>query len=343
MVAIMFDPRKSPNASKAILKLIDAYLPVEACLHYQFLPLSIKGQSILMGMVNPRDPAAINYLRPILSSLNYVCKPQQIDGKTHQKLLGEYLKYLNQQKQPPTPPKVQSANINERPTLITDDPEVKTTQSALVEKIEKKISQSRYVKPTGEPLKTLNIHPCYHLESPESLTKLSPKTLVPELLDRVLGKGIGRVHLERNPQGGTILCSQDGVAKLTLSNLTREFCGLLINEFKAMVSLPLAPLDRDRKLEMMRLYQEEPVLLRWHFMASPYGEELSLQVLRGAALQFYQKYQINQLAEEALQLTEQLERKVQQLKNRSQYTDFLPSQALEKLKAKLDQIKGEIN
>jgi hypothetical protein len=78
--------------SKQIFGLIDRTLPLEICLHHQVLPLELAGEILTIGMVNAKDRNAIDFLRPIVTSLGYYFSIKQIDAHTHQLVLSAYLK-----------------------------------------------------------------------------------------------------------------------------------------------------------------------------------------------------------------------------------------------------------
>jgi hypothetical protein len=81
--------------SKQIFGLIDRTLPLEICLHHQVLPLELAGEILTIGMVNAKDRNAIDFLRPIVTSLGYYFSIKQIDAHTHQLVLSAYLKRPN--------------------------------------------------------------------------------------------------------------------------------------------------------------------------------------------------------------------------------------------------------
>ncbi|MEO8892018.1 MAG: hypothetical protein ABI417_10880, partial [Coleofasciculaceae cyanobacterium] len=66
-----------------------------------------------------------------------------------------------------------------------------------------------------------------------------------------------------------------------------------------------------------RRYQQEALLLRLRVMPGTYGEEATLQVLRGVALKFYQRQQLEKLSQDALKLAQQLQRKLNEIRDRS--------------------------
>ena len=49
--------------SYRILELIDNVLPLEVCLHYRVIPLKVTADRIQLGMVEPEDDAALDYLQ----------------------------------------------------------------------------------------------------------------------------------------------------------------------------------------------------------------------------------------------------------------------------------------
>ncbi len=150
---------------------------------------------------------------------------------------------------------------------------------------------------------------------------LSPHELLQELLGRVLMGGIGRLYFERQEANlGRILWSRDGILQSVVTGLDdRQFQGV-INELKLLVELPLIPVDKPRQVEMERLYQNTHLLLRLRINPAPLGEEANLQVLRGAALKFYQKQQLSKLSLDALRLTQQLQNKLNELNTRMAIT-----------------------
>jgi hypothetical protein len=72
-----------------------------------------------------------------------------------------------------------------------------------------------------------------------------------------------------------------------------------------------------KQVEIERRYQQESLLLRLRVMPGTHGEEATLQVLRGVALKFYQRQQLDKLGQDALKLAQQLERKVNEIRARS--------------------------
>jgi len=77
--------------SREIFKLIDSILPLESCLHYEVLPLNLKANHFSLGMLNPQNQDALNFIRSIANAFHYTLDIQLIDAQTHQLLLANYL------------------------------------------------------------------------------------------------------------------------------------------------------------------------------------------------------------------------------------------------------------
>ncbi|NJL49874.1 MAG: hypothetical protein HC929_23825 [Leptolyngbyaceae cyanobacterium SM2_5_2] len=140
------------------------------------------------------------------------------------------------------------------------------------------------------------------------------------LLHQVLAQGIGRLYFERQPQTGRVLCSQNGIVQSVLDDLSLDLFQSVINELKRLTHLPLLPTTKTKQVEIERLYQQERVLLRLRLIAGNFGEEATLQILRGAALKFYQQQQIEQLGRDALGVAQTLQQRITAIRERARQT-----------------------
>ncbi|MBG1269183.1 pilus assembly protein PilB [Nostoc sp. WHI] len=186
--------------------------------------------------------------------------------------------------------------------------------------------------------------PVPELLSPiEVLQTLSPKKLLEELLGRILAGGIGRLYLERQAYEGKILWSENGVLQSVLEKLPLSVFQGVLNELKRFVSLPVTTVSEPKQVEKEYVYQKNRLLLRLRVMPGIYGEEATLQVLRGGALKFYQQQQLARLGRDALGISQQLSFKLHELQERLLLNPSLDSQqakalvALNQLVKNLDQ------
>jgi type II secretory ATPase GspE/PulE/Tfp pilus assembly ATPase PilB-like protein len=127
-----------------------------------------------------------------------------------------------------------------------------------------------------------------------------------------------------------------------LSGIPQEIFHGVLDEFKRLARIPPGPVDRPRKVEMEQFYQGERILLRLRVMPGQYGEEGTLQVLRGQALIFYQQQQMDELGQEAIEAAQRLERKLRHIYLRSQIN---PSSlnALDELYGFCDRLRDQLD
>ena len=391
-----------PAAEKVDLNqmftLIDGILPFEACLYYQVLPLSVEGSRLNLGMVNPDDRGASDYVRRMLSYINCSLVSCEIPSDWHRSILSQYLSHNAQAKQQtqltektsdrqsslpesdsssqqrasypasaeakkttPSPVGENSAEANKpadnpaaiqkgtmqkgttepdlgqqnfRPTLIVDTPDQLdsteddnvlqqkittvsmdetegTLKVASLEQIETSPQQESAQSPLHFQVDSHGQH-----RPMDELAKLVPRELMHELLKRVIVGGIGRLYFERQANRGRILWSKDGVLQSVLENLKSSTFQGVINELKLLTRLSLTALHKPKQVEIERFYQGERILLRFRIMPGKNGEDATLQVLRGAALKFYQQQQIDKLSHDALGIAQKLQHQISQIRER---------------------------
>ena len=348
-----------------MFRLIETILPFEACLYHQVLPLSFEAQFLNLGMVNPEDETALTYVKQLLGYINCVLVPCPISGVLHQAMLSAYLNYADQKLNknrsvpailpletqmsiPDPPPLKDPVFALERDTFILEeDPYINQHPDApplfpTPFKFSSTPSPSSSSGAKNDRLFPLPVPPpphvpppnatpelkirAYYLSSPVSVLKeLSPRNLLQELLGRSLIGGIGRLYLERQEQHGHILWSQSGVLQSALDHLPLPVFKGVLDELKLLAELPLEPIDEVKQVDLERMYQKNRILLRIRFMENEYGEQATLQVLRGAALKFHEKKQIDRLGKDALSIAQQLQRKLEQIRtHRPEETDAIP-------------------
>lgn len=350
---------------EAMFRLIDGILPFEACLYHQVVPLSLEGTRLKLGMVDTNDTEALDYVRRILAYMNCSLSPLSLTAKNHQALLSAYLSHTGQLKQTVTsieqPERRETTSQDNKATLILDDEESATEYikekapppvtslptvpqnfpaqkpSSASSSANKKAQTPPSVPNPGLSLPTLEVEAQY-LSSPiEVLAELPPKILLNELLARVLAGGIGRLYLEKHSDKGRILWSQNGVLQLVLEGVNPSIFQGLIQELKRLTHLPMLPVEKPKQAEIERIYQQNRLLLRLRVMPGTYGEEATLQVLRGAALKFYQQQQLENLSRDALNIAQQLQQKINEIRERTNIDPSLNTDKLEALPA-LDEL-----
>ncbi len=341
--------------SDRIFQLIDTVVPFEACLYYQVLPLSLEGTRFKLGLVDTQDDSALDYVQRILAYMNCSVTTEQITSETQRSMLSAYLLHGNQLREP-SQTETAATSTPKNPAPKTSGPEAETLLSGPSPSISAPERFKRLqtaikaagaeVSPASPEISVLDVE-ALHLSSPvEVLATLPAPQLLQELLGRVLLEGIGRLFFERHQSQGRILWSQDGVLKSMLEGIDIVLFQEVIDELKRLTDMPVCAVEQPKQVEVERIYQNTHLLLRLRVMAVGGKEEATLQVLRGAALRFYQQQQLSNLSRDALRLAEELQRKVNQIRDRTRLSpvplEGLP--ALEKMIRNLDdQIEALIN
>lgn len=326
-----------------MFRLIDSILPFEACLYYQFVPLALEGKYLKLGMVTPTDSSALDYVRHILAYLHCSFKTEAITHEVHQALLSAYLNHIQSATSSPSTPHAQqqvaqseSLQNNEKhsqgneedledvsisETTDRDEAQNNGRSSLVTSTATPALSQDRFEGRTQQngssavtpEVPALAVQALYLSQPIEFLATLAPQQLLQELLGRMLQQGIGRLYFERQSQQGRILWSEDGVLQSILDGVTlKVFQGVII-ELKRLFQLPLLPVRQAKQVEIERSYGQECLLLRLRVMPGTHGEEATIQVLRGVALKFYQRQQLEKLGQEALNLAQELQHKLKEI------------------------------
>ncbi len=174
---------------------------------------------------------------------------------------------------------------------------------------------------------------------------LSGQAFMHGLLIRMMASGVGRLFLVRKLGSGQVLWTENGVAKMLLEQVAPDQLRGAIEALKQLTHLPAAGVEAPIEVEIERFYQRQRILLRLRITPKDGGEEATIQVLRGAALKFYQKHQIHNLRRDTQAIAQALRQKVLELGKRSAIDDIdrstLPEidRTIASLEAQLIQLK----
>ncbi|NJL86896.1 MAG: hypothetical protein HC886_14525 [Leptolyngbyaceae cyanobacterium SM1_1_3] len=202
-----------------------------------------------------------------------------------------------------------------------------------------KVLPSKVARSGLRPPLHLQVESSHRASTIESLRFLAPKELMQALLSRVLDEGIGRLYFERLPDYGRVLWSKDGVPQSILDRLEADSFQGVINEFKLLTHISLIPIQKAKQVEIERLYDDTRVLLRFRVMPGSHGEEATLQVLRGAALKFYQQQQIDKLGRDALGIAQTLQQRIYEIRDRARQDLSIAATQVEALPAIVNLLK----
>lgn len=364
-----------------VFNLIDTLLSFEACLYHQFAPFAIENHQLLLGMVHPEDCEALNYVSRIVSFVNCKIVSHEISTDIHRSILSAYLNHKNTFPSDSEQVTHQTGNLpseNTKSNIIQEideiiesatasskhhklgsmsSPQTEPQENSFPRSHPNHLSTNITPKPSVQEQETeegvnseslskltvLQLHFPEEFVPIEMLVSLPPKKLLEELLRRVLSGGIGRLYLERQPYQGKIFWSDNGIMQSVLENLPLSVFQGVLNQLKSFASLPVSKLSEPQQIEKECLYQENRLLLRLRFIPGTYGEEATLQVLKGTALKFYHQQQLARMTRDTLGISQQLSLKLHELQERimlnpNSRADQLASViALKKLVENLDQ------
>ena len=340
-----------------VFQLIESFLSFEACIHHRILPLAMESNKLLLGMVDQKDTSALDYVNRILSSINRLLVTQNITAESHRKILSAYLHYKNTSV--PTGKPLHQPWVNLTPQHEADltknnfkkadeaEGKMSSTSPSPTEPVAEvaKLFVNKNTSLTSLDLPVLQMSYPEHFSAVEVLPTLPPKKLLEELLARVLAGGIGRLYLERQPYHGKILWSQNGVLQSVLEKLPLFVYQGVLNELKRFASLPMLTLTEPKQVEKEYQYQQDHLLLRVRVMPGMHGEQATLQVLRGAALKFYQQQQLTRISDDATVISQQLRSKLHELQRRFLFNSNLNSKQLKVVAALnplLDKLDSQI-
>lgn len=350
------------NADQMIA-LIDSVLPFEACLFHQIIPLSLEGSQLNLGMVNPKDRVAREYVRLQLSYVNYVVVPWRIASDWHRQTLSKYLSHTAKVKQrlrqgrPATVDPVVAAAplpasqppVEDRLTYVVDSPEKITLRH-----VELPVVTPTPVAPDPPPapvtqlpsIPPLDLTASHYTLEPIDWHQLPARDLVATVLQQVLEQGIGRLYFERYAITGKIVASHNGQVESLVEAIELPLFEAMILELKRLAQIPLQPATSPQQGQVERLYGEERLLLRLRLMVNSHGEEATLQMIRGGGLKHYQRQRLSDLSRETLSLAQTLRRRVHGLleeTNHGDPADPLPAPTLHTLRHLLQSMQSEVN
>ncbi|MGB3403502.1 MAG: hypothetical protein WBA77_12515 [Microcoleaceae cyanobacterium] len=298
MLTTIKTTQTTPLDQAQVFPLIDSILPFEVCLHYQVLPLSLKYQEFILGVVDPNDQAGLNYVERIIASMNCSCITQVISSGEQRSILSAYL-YHTQHLQATSEPQSNEAISESNLFIKTVATETPTTVLNSIQQIPSLDINAQYL---DKPL--------------EFLENIPPAEFVQELLGRVFKDGIGRLYFEAHAGQGRILWSQDGVLQSVVEAIEPRHFQQILKALKQLMEMPLTPIQKKTQVEIERQYKGHHLLLRLQMTVGSYGEEANFQVLRGAALKFYQQQQLSKLSSDAVKLAEKLQKRLNQIRDR---------------------------
>ncbi|MGQ9837752.1 MAG: ATPase, T2SS/T4P/T4SS family [Cyanobacteriota bacterium] len=273
--------------------LIAQYLPVEICIYYQVVPLALDTDSLILGMVDPQDLAALDYIGKMLAYSQISVEPVPLTFEQQQDLIAYYFSH------PPDPAEVAQLQSQTQASRVTREVPAP------------KLGAETQMTPA------VNIHPPVKQTSPPSPQTESEQTvqqLLNSMLRRALDERADQIFVE--PQEG-MLCRvryrQQGILRDLFKELSDSVRAELLASMKRMMLLDPNLIGEAQQAEVERMYKGEPLVLQLRVIPQRSKEGAILNILRGEAFQRYQQNQNNSRVTEALAIAQQVHQMMQQL------------------------------
>ena len=301
-----------PNASLAVgphsiidrarvPALIAQYLPVEICIYYQVVPVALDTDSLILGMVDPQDLAALDYVSKMLAYSQISVQPIPLTAQQQQDLIAYYFSH------PPDPAEVERLRLQAQASRVTREVPAPVA------------GPPTQLTPTQPPSARPTAPPVPADESEETVQQL-----LNSMLRRALDEKAEQIFVE--PQEGAscrVRYRQQGILRDLFKDLSESIRAKLLASMKRMMALDPELLGEPQQAEVERVYRGEPLVLQLRIIPqrSKSGqtalarEGAILSILRGEALQKYQQGQNNLRVSETLALAQQTHQLLQQLQS----------------------------
>lgn len=273
--------------------LIAQYLPVEICIYYQVVPVALDTDSLILGMVDPQDLAALDYVGKMLAYSQISVEPIPLTFEEQQDLIAYYFSH------PPDPTEVARLRSQAQANRVTR--EVPAPKAGPETQMAPAPNLPPPAKQTAPP-------------APPTESEETVQQLLNSMLRRALDERADQIFVE--PQEG-VLCRvryrQQGILRDLFKELSESVRAKLLASMKRMMMLDPALIGEAQQAEVERVYKGEPLVLQLRVIPQRSKEGAILNILRGEALQKYQQNQNNIRVTEALALAQQTHQMMQQL------------------------------
>ncbi|MFS8781421.1 hypothetical protein [Synechococcus sp. W55.1] len=281
--------------------LIAQYLPVEICIYYQVVPLALDTDSLILGMVDPQDLAALDYVSKMLAYSQISVQPIPLTAQQQQDLIAYYFSH------PPDPAEVERLRLQAQANRVTRE----VPAPAAGPPTQLTPTQPPSARPTAPPV-------------PADESEETVQQLLNSMLRRALDEKAEQIFVE--PQEGPscrVRYRQQGILRDLFKDLSESIRAKLITAMKRMMALDPELIGEPQQAEVERMYRGEPLVLQLRIIPqrSKSGQTAAsregaiLSILRGEALQKYQQGQNNLRVSETLALAQQTYQLLQQLQS----------------------------
>lgn len=284
--------------------LIAQYLPVEICIYYQVVPIATDADALILGMVDPEDLAALDYVGKMVAYSQFKIQPYPLTFQQQQDLIAYYFSH------PPDPAeiaalKASTSRTKAAPTPASPPP-ARTEPEPEPPPTSASATQEHAVPQGTQP------------ESPTPAADEGSDETVQQLLNsmlrRALDEAADQIFVEPN-QNGTcrVRYRQQGIIRDLFKELSDSVRAKLLLSMKRMVTLDPQVIGEHQTAEVERVYRGEALVLQLRVIPQRSKEGAILNILRGDSLAKYQQNQNAVRVTEAITAAQQAQQSLQQL------------------------------
>ena len=266
--------------------LIATYLPVEICVYYQVVPVNIDGSLLILGMVDPNDLAALDYVGKMLAFSELQIHVHPLSFEEQQELIAHYFN------NPPSPEQIaaykQLNAAKDEVNALESDPTVDDTVEVDVEDV----TLEESVIPD---------------DSVESVQKL-----INSILRRALDEQADRIFVELNDDGTCrVRYRQQGILRDLFRELSDKIRVQILLSLKKMLGMEGSQDSQSAAVE--KTYRGQRLVLQLRIINHRDKEAAVLNILQGDALEKYQQQQNQRRVEDTLAAIERAQRELELL------------------------------
>jgi type II secretory ATPase GspE/PulE/Tfp pilus assembly ATPase PilB-like protein len=292
--------------------LIAQFLPVEICIYYQVVPISTDHDMLVLGMVDPEDLAALDYVGKMLAYSGLKIQPYPLSFPQQQELIAYYFSH------PPDPAEVAALRLaaqagrtpTSQPTPVADPTPAPQSSSAPDPAPADTATASATTQTVAIPGRLTTSQPVrVEDESDETVQQL-----LNSMLRRALDEKADQIFIEPH-DGNTcrVRYRQQGILRDLFKELSDSIRAKLLSNMKRMVLLDPQIIGEQQIAEVERIYRGESLVLQLRVVPQRSKEGAILNILRGDSLLKYQQGQNNIRIAEVLAVAQQTEQIMQQL------------------------------
>jgi len=259
--------------------LIAQFLPVEICIYYQVVPISTDYESLVLGMVDMEDLAALDYVGKMLGYSELKIQPHPLTIEEHQELIAYYFSH------PPDPAELTAIKEQAQAT---------------------RLSRAHPIPQEAEPKAPPEPPPLPPRPSAPNDSDETVQQLLNSMLRRALDDKADQIYIEPvEPNLCRIRYRQQGIIRDLFKELTDNIRAKLISNLKKMVGLDSRLIGEKQQGDVERVYRGEPLIIQMSVIPQRNKEAAKLVILRGESLIKYQQEQNNARVLETLVAAQQ--------------------------------------